>query len=122
MLNEKILQLKADLQSLDEKFKEIKAMPVATDISETDKKMYDLYDYMDRRISNIVQMIYALEDDFSMHKSPAKGHLPPIMGADKMNKALKALGLDGDFECQKRIIYASSPKKSSILEIEYKKK
>lgn len=35
------------------------------------------------------------------------GHLPPIVGAGKLEKALKALGMDDDYEVKKRAIFAN---------------
>jgi len=35
-----------------------------------------------------------------------EGHLPPIKGADKMEKALNTLGIGGDYEVIKPVVYA----------------
>ena len=55
------------------------------------------------RIDNIHQQIYAHRDThnkkFSSHQI---GHLPPIHSPEKMNKALKTLGLAGDYEAAKK--------------------
>ena len=37
----------------------------------------------------------------------SEGHLPPINGAEKMEAALDALGISGDYQIQKPVIYAS---------------
>lgn len=43
-----------------------------------------------------------------LYKHETNGHLPPINGAEKMQKALDALGIGGDYEIQKPIVYAST--------------
>ena len=42
------------------------------------------------------------------------GHLPKIVGAEKMNAALKALGMDGDFEAKKQTVYAAKSVSAKI--------
>lgn len=51
---------------------------------------------------------------FSEHTS--NGHLPPILGAEKMDAALKTLGINKDYDVQKKVIYAS--KNNYIIEAE----
>ena len=36
-----------------------------------------------------------------------KGHLPPVIGAGKMQKALDALGISDDYAVEKKFIYAN---------------
>jgi hypothetical protein len=54
-----------------------------------------------------------IENAFYKHVS--QGHLPPINGAEKMQKALDALGIGSDYEVQKPIIYAA---KSNSFEVD----
>lgn len=61
--------------------------------------------YLQNRIDSIARDYYSLWEKLYDHMN--KGHIPEIVGADKMGKALKALGLDGDFEVKKNVIYAS---------------
>ncbi len=42
-----------------------------------------------------------------------EGHLPKIIGASNMEKALKGLGLAGDYVVQKQTIYANDGKPTS---------
>jgi hypothetical protein len=44
------------------------------------------------------------------------GHIPSIIGAEKMNKALKVLGLSEDYVAQPKVIYSS--KNNYVLEVE----
>ena len=41
-----------------------------------------------------------------------EGHIPKIVGAEKLQGALKALGLDKDYEVRKPVIYASNHKRN----------
>ncbi len=43
-----------------------------------------------------------------------EGHIPKILGPTAMAKALKALGIDGDYQVQPRYIYASDGTIESI--------
>ncbi len=48
-----------------------------------------------------------------MYYKHMEGHLPKIVGATAMQKALKAIGLDGDYEVEKKTIYANDGTVSS---------
>jgi len=48
------------------------------------------------------------ELDNALWKHRTEGHLPAIIGPEKMQKAIEALGLAGDYEVQKRVVYASN--------------
>lgn len=47
----------------------------------------------------------------------SEGHLPPIYGADKMTEALKALGIEKDYEVLKTPIYASSNRRGLTINL-----
>jgi hypothetical protein len=52
----------------------------------------------------------------------SQGHLPPISGAEKMKKAIEVLGIGGDYDVQKPIIYASAKHGVSMdVDISFKK-
>lgn len=61
---------------------------------------------MNRRFQYVWENINELRGLLYEHASD--GHLPPIEGAAAMSKALKALGLDGDYEVAKQVVYAST--------------
>ena len=65
--------------------------------------------YLQSRIESISRDYYDLWGKLYDHMS--NGHIPQITGAEKMAKALKALGLEGDFDVQKKVIYASDGSK-----------
>ena len=54
-----------------------------------------------------------LRNSFYQHVD--NGHLPPIKGAEKMEKALTALGIGGDYEVKKPVIYSSASTGKGIL-------
>ena len=73
--------------------------------------LHDRMDFMHKRMNDV-------ENNHYKHSSTAGGHLPPILGADKMNKALKALGLDGEYNVNKKELYASIKLNQNTLEVE----
>ena len=59
-------------------------------------------------LQNIGSYLNNLESMFYTYVSNHQnGHLPPIVGAEKMAGALKSLGVDKDYEVRKPVIYAS---------------
>jgi hypothetical protein len=57
-----------------------------------------------------------INDLYNMHFRHMEGHIPAIVGADKMNTALEALGLANDYKVEKKTIYASD---GSIANVEW---
>ena len=51
---------------------------------------------------------------FNMFYRHMEGHIPAIVGADKMNTALEALGLANDYKVEKKTIYANDGTVSSV--------
>lgn len=108
-----LLELRANVENLTKKYKEVKAMP---DSGEHDK-MSELEDMMFRSISYIHDRISYVENSFYDYQwSHSKGHLPGIPGAEKMESALKVLGLGGDYEVWKPMITSASEKFGIVLE------
>lgn len=106
-----IKELKESIAKLQESIGAgISTMPSSEnkDIMESMYRMMGgVYDYIERVANNLYQ------------HSDSGRHLPPISGPAQMNKALKALGMNEDYKCEPRTIYAS--KNSVIIEAEYKK-
>lgn len=99
--------LKTAIASAETKFKEITATPKENGKITMEDCMAAMQ-YLHERVSNVYSyasrvesLIYNYADDHSA------GHLPKIVGAGKMNKALKALGLDEDYQVDKKYIRAS---------------
>lgn len=63
------------------------------------------FDYVDSQVRYIYQELSYMREALYGHIS--NGHLPPIEGAERLSKALKVLGLDGDYEVKKQVIYAN---------------
>lgn len=65
----------------------------------------------DRQFSWLQNQIDGLYRTFYSHLD---GHLPALIGAERMSKALKALGLSGDFDVQKKVIYANTGEPNAV--------
>lgn len=106
--NKELTEIKANLDTLDDKFKQAKA-----DICCIDDKSNDVYykcmDACYQMISSLRQYVYSVEDrmysNFSDHN---KGHLPKILGAEKMQNAIDTLGISQDYDVQKPIVWISA--------------
>ena len=81
---------------------------VACEASPTDQiaTLQSQLNYFDNRFQYVWESINELRGALYEHCSD--GHLPKIEGATAMSKALKALGLDGDYEVVKQTVYAST--------------
>lgn len=71
----------------------------------------NVYSYTDYRFNSILSELDRLYTSFYQH---TQNHLPPIVGADKMTKALKVLGLDGEYDVAKKTIFAAKINGKSI--------
>ena len=63
--------------------------------------------YLHQRIDWMRESVNDIREMFWQHQ---EGHIPKIVGATAMTKALKALGLDGDYDVAKKTIYANDGK------------
>jgi len=68
-------------------------------------------DYIEYRIQSVRRDIENLYTNFWQHQD---GHLPKIVGAANMEKALEALGMAGDYKVEKRTIYANDGTVGSV--------
>lgn len=121
-MDKKVLsELKSALAELEKGAKELKAQisspgqdPNASPEDWRDKHR-QLVDFLGNVVGTLHNRISSLADnmyagDEYLHKrmdDHMKGHIPPIEGAGKMNKALKALGMDEDYACMKKTVYAN---------------
>lgn len=106
-------ELRASVENLTKKYKEMRAMP-EMDMPDDDKMgkmkrdmedmMISMMNYTHSRISYLENAFYDYE---TVHQ---KGHLPPILGAGKMEECLKTMGLDKDYEVYKPMVAAASAK------------
>lgn len=84
------------------------------DIAETASVSQSDIAWLAQRVDSLSQSIQQIWSSLAEHMTD--GHLPKIEGAGNMEKALKALGLNGDYEVAKKVIYASD---GSISSTEY---
>ena len=73
---------------------------------ENEREMYcQMYREFDRRMEYVWARMDRMEQRIWKHES--EGHIPPIKSAEQLQRALAALGLDSEYDVQKRTIYAS---------------
>lgn len=104
MKDKKIQDLEQSFATLLADLNKIKAdMGEMEDESpDMEEKMQGMMDAMSRIYVNLSDRISYLSDRFSQYAyDHNKGHLPPIKSASTMAKALKALGMEGDYEINK---------------------
>ncbi len=75
------------------------------EVSDIPSPTYQDIQWLSNSIDSIRKDYWDLWDALYEHKN--NGHLPPIVGAQAMTKALKAVGLDGDYSVEPKVIYAS---------------
>jgi hypothetical protein len=98
----KLEELKASIDKIDTKFKELRGGPEMATNSDINNQIWNTcYDMVD----GLRQYVYTIAD--ALYKHQNNGHLPPIVGAERMNKALKSTGMDGDYKAEPRTIYSS---------------
>ena len=69
-------------------------------------------DYLYYMVDVLYRYIESVSSDLWRYQwQHQEGHLPPIIGAEKLTNALKALGLEKDYEVKKPVIYASASEK-----------
>lgn len=69
----------------------------------------EIYCALNEMCSYMMDRMYRLEDRlYSLFWEHEEGHLPPIKGAGSMEQALKALGLDADYEVRKPVVFAKN--------------
>jgi hypothetical protein len=100
---EKLKEIKAALEKSENQLKQIQADMVVDNNNEV---YYKCIDACYQMVSNLRQYVYAVEDNlYKVIDNHAAGHLPKILGAEKMKNVLETLGLDGDYDVQKPAIY-----------------
>lgn len=118
-MKEKIEELSKSFAAVDEKLKKIKAddynSPERTKVI-LEGVMYSIRNIHDR-------MDYLSREFYNYYFKHQEGHIPPIKTASQMQKALKAIGMEDDFEVKKPNLYISaSAKKGLTITASYNKK
>ncbi len=98
-------QLKQVMASIDEKVKKAQADAP----SNTDQRMSEMFNYCYDMIGRLRDYVYQVEaNTYDMFRKHEQGHLPPIKGAGKMEKALEKLGMADDYNVSKPTIWVSA--------------
>jgi hypothetical protein len=122
-LEESFASLLKDSEAAIEKLKKAKADMGETE-TEDESEGPDTEELMNMCYSmfrNLADRIYYLGEDFYKYAGEhSKGHLPPVKTVTGMQKALKALGMEGDYEINKPWISVASSRGTNIV-AEFKK-
>lgn len=111
-MNKETQKLRESIADCQKKFQELKG-----DGLSEDPRFEALYN----NLGYIIKYIYQVEDSLWNYRiEHAKGHLPQIKGAGKMQKALKTLGMEDDYEVTKPMISVANSKRGIIVEATYK--
>jgi len=120
-MKEKIEELSKSFATIESKLKTVSA----DDYTSSDKMKVMMEDLM-YAMSNIHSRInYITEDFYKYTYDHGKGHLPKIKSSSQMMKALKACGMEDDYEVEVPSIYISASSanpKNKVLNAAYIKK
>lgn len=117
-------KLKEENKKLESSFAEVIEKAKA-DITADDKTkdivsmIYNLADYIHQRINESNKMIYACMDDLYEHESDS--HVPKLP-AGAMEKFLKTVGLDQNYDVKKTPLYCEASLERHSFEVEIKNK
>ena len=111
-------ELYSEFSAIQEKMTEIHAFVETCDISQvaTPKDMSELsnsMDFLHKRMDHLSEALF---------RHMNEGHLPSITSAEQLTKAIKNLGLDGEFEIKKKVLYSSEDGQEKGLLFEFLQK
>lgn len=120
MTKEEFNKLQESFAALSTKFKTVIASPgeMSEDKKEMMEMMYAIMDNIDRRISYVHDRINETQDYTVKHCN--SNHVPPLKAA-AMQKFLKVVGMEDDYEVSKPMIYCSASRHGATFEAEYVK-
>lgn len=90
----------------------------------TREEMYSVIDSMYRAMyGESKYLAESIDRLYNVIAAHMEGHLPKIQGAEKMQKALEALSLDGDYQVMKPVVFASDNRgqKTAVVDFINKK-
>lgn len=92
------------------------------DLEDVTEMLFSNLDYIYSLIGNLSERIWKTEDKcYEIYYKHLQGHLPPILSVEQLQKAIDTLGIGGDYEVQKKTIYASDGSvEKLVLEIPIK--
>jgi len=117
-MNEELKKLREAIAACESKLN-IKSTKANGELSdeEDDEEEDEEKEAMKEMMQSVVQYIYGIEDMiYKMHTEHRKGHIPPITSPGKMQKVLKALGVDDDYEVAKPLITIANTKQGMLIE------
>ena len=110
-MNVELNKIKESLADCQKKMEQLKGQDLPAD---------PRFDALYNSLSYIMKYVFALEDQLWNYQSQHRqGHLPPIKGAGKMQKILKTLDMDDDYEVEKPSIMVGSTKRGIVIEASY---
>jgi hypothetical protein len=71
--------------------------------------LYSSLDYVNQRVDRVFNALWQFRDEHT------NGHLPSVKGAEQMQRAVDALGLDKEYDVQKRTVYASLNESGKVV-------
>lgn len=89
-------------------FEILNKVSVANDVCFLTEALEELYDKYWHATYEISEMRWDLDMCLEFIRHHMDGHLPPILGAEKLEKALEVLKIRDDYEVRKPVIYASA--------------
>lgn len=101
-LTKKFQECAATTKAFVEKYEEVKAEGMCAD-----DKMSSLMSYVQDLNYAFRSLSYQIDYLFESLSAHRQGHLPPIKSTEQMERAIKSLGLDKEYDVEKRTIYAS---------------
>lgn len=118
LTTEEIEKRKANLEKLEASVKILADMGAGSGEGEDEGE--DKIEELEDKCENLLYGLrYALEEiqyltrlvaycEEELYKHESNGHLPSVKSAEQMKRAVSALGLDDEYDVQKRTIYAST--------------
>lgn len=93
------------------------------DLENVTSMLYSNLDYIYNILDKMSERIWKTEDRiYEVFYDHLKGHLPPILSVEQLQKAIETLGIGGDYKVEKKTIYASDGSvEKLVLEIPVKK-
>jgi hypothetical protein len=115
--------LKQILASMEqEKNLAIKRLEECKAVQSSDDHMKNMRNEFYDSMSRMWNYAYQIQSSFYNYASEhAKGHLPPIKTASQMEKCLKSMGMENDYQVYKPVLSVANTKRGNILEANVEK-
>lgn len=94
-----------DLPATEYKAVSDKEIEVAFADMDGDEKMREMYTMMSRYMDYAMNRIYQVES--MLYDHAGDGHFPKITSAEQMQRVLEKTGMDKEYKCSQKTLYAS---------------